>query len=515
MKLKYLFGLLLSALFFVGCSDEDNTLGSLGNIVLDKTYVTIPLSGGSETINITASDSWTLSELPEWLTANVTSGAAGETEVTFSAAASEYGREQEIEISIGDYKQFLLVRQGSLDASVATCAEVLAGVDGKTYRIKGAVKNISNETYGNYYINDGTGEVYIYGTLNKDGETKKFSELGIEEGDVVEVEGPKKTYGSTVELVDVTVISITKTLVTLLSSDTTIAQSGGELNVRLAYKGSGVYPEISSECSDWIHYASTEYIAGKEDFSGKDEDTVVVKFNIAENTGDQRTGEIKFNSSNSSNASSVTYTFHQNGVSGTAEKPYTVAEAVKAAQTGTGEVYVKGIVCSVPSISTSYGNAGYYISDDGTETNMLQIYRGYYLNGEKFTAEDQLKQGDEVVLVGKLSVYKEQAQMGQGGYIYTMSSLVNYVLNYGTDGNTYRLKGTVTSIKNDKYGNWYLKDDTGEVYIYGTLDADGNTANFTSLDIEEGDIVEVEGPKKTYNGTVELVNVTVLSITKK
>ena len=65
------------------------------------------------------------------------------------------------------------------------------------------------------------------------------------------------------------------------------------------------------------------------------------------------------------------------------------------------------------------------------------------------------------------------------------------------------------------YGNWMLKDATGEILIYGTLDAEGKTKNFSSLGIEVGDIVTVEGPKKTYNTTVELVDVKVIAIEKK
>lgn len=84
----------------------------------------------------------------------------------------------------------------------------------------------------------------------------------------------------------------------------------------------------------------------------------------------------------------------------------------------------------------------------------------------------------------------------------------------GTDGTVYHIKGTCTEIKNTLYGNWMLKDETGEVLIYGTLDAQGNTKNFSSLGIEVGDVVEVYGPRKDYNGTIELVDVTVLSITK-
>ena len=87
------------------------------------------------------------------------------------------------------------------------------------------------------------------------------------------------------------------------------------------------------------------------------------------------------------------------------------------------------------------------------------------------------------------------------------------VNNNGVDGKVYRVKGTCTSIANTQYGNWYLTDDTGTVYIYGTL-YNGATQQFTKLGLEVGDIVTVEGPRKNYNGTIELVDVTVLEIEK-
>jgi RPA family protein len=87
------------------------------------------------------------------------------------------------------------------------------------------------------------------------------------------------------------------------------------------------------------------------------------------------------------------------------------------------------------------------------------------------------------------------------------------VNNNGVDGKVYRVKGTCTSIANTQYGNWYLQDETGTVYVYGTL-YNGATQQFTKLGLEVGDIVTVEGPRKNYNGTIELVDVTVLEIEK-
>lgn len=84
----------------------------------------------------------------------------------------------------------------------------------------------------------------------------------------------------------------------------------------------------------------------------------------------------------------------------------------------------------------------------------------------------------------------------------------------GADNSYYRCTGYVAAITNTTYGNFYLKDYSGELYVYGTLDAEGNTRNFLSLGIEEGDIVTVSGPKTTYASITELVDVTVENIIK-
>ena len=121
-----------------------------------------------------------------WLSVDKMAGAAGETVLTFSADSVSGGREIELCIKAGLNSQFVKVRQGSMEASSATCAEVIAGPDGKTYRVKGVCTKIANPDYGNWYLNDGTGEVYVYGTLDKDGKTKNYASWGMEVGDVVE-----------------------------------------------------------------------------------------------------------------------------------------------------------------------------------------------------------------------------------------------------------------------------------------------------------------------------------------
>ena len=90
-----------------------------------------------------------------------------------------------------------------------------------------------------------------------------------------------------------------------------------------------------------------------------------------------------------------------------------VAEAVamiKANTMGTKAYYVKGIVCKIQEISPSYGNATFWISDDGSfkgdNNNELQIYRGLWKDGSAFKTGDEFSVGDEMVIKGVLVDYK-------------------------------------------------------------------------------------------------------------
>ena len=86
------------------------------------------------------------------------------------------------------------------------------------------------------------------------------------------------------------------------------------------------------------------------------------------------------------------------------------------------DVYVSGIVSTVSEIETSnFGNATYNISVDGTTNSELIIFRGYYLGGAKFTATDQLKVGDKVVVCGKLIKFYEKSEMAQGNKLISLN----------------------------------------------------------------------------------------------
>lgn len=94
-----------------------------------------------------------------------------------------------------------------------------------------------------------------------------------------------------------------------------------------------------------------------------------------------------------------------NANDGSAEHPYTVAEARFAidSKEGVTGVYAKGIVSRVVTpLNPAYGNITYCISDDGYMGNELQVYRGFSYNGEWFTSDYDIIEGDEVVVYGNL-----------------------------------------------------------------------------------------------------------------
>lgn len=112
---------------------------------------------------------------------------------------------------------------------------------------------------------------------------------------------------------------------------------------------------------------------------------------------------------------------------GSAANPYTASQAFeiasKMSDTATlTDVYVKGVITEITEISTSYGNATYIIADEPGGEVTLTIYRGMWFNGEKFTKEDQLKVGDEVVVLGNLINYKgDTPEMAQRNQIVSLN----------------------------------------------------------------------------------------------
>ena len=495
MKLKYFISFFALVALLAGCSDDD-AMTLFDEIQVSSSYVSIDEAGGSNTITLNAKEAWTFDsqELPAWLTVSPMNGGAGETQVTFTAPATLDGRTTVLHVKCADKTQTINVIQGLAVVSPATCAEVNAGPESKTYRVTGTVKSIVNTTYGNWYIEDETGEVYIYGTLDAKGNTKNFLSWGMEVGDIVTVEGPKTVYNGTVELVDVTVINIQKSLVKVEGydpEDATIPVEGGNVAVNLSCKtNNGISVEIPEEAKSWLGIVS---IAGGAE--------PVVTFHANANAGGDRSATVVFKTTDDKGKEyTAQATIYQKGAIVAAS----VAEFLEA-PVGDTQYRITGVITSVAN--ATYGNV--YVRDWSGETYVYGI-------GAKGDFEAAgLKVGDVVTLVGKRGEYKGTAQM-TGAVLEDSKTVTPLTIDEFLDQEDnpnvyYMLTGTITEIANMTYGNLYLEDETNQVYVYGCYPGWGATGDnrknwLETAGITVGDKLSVIGVKSTYNGTPQLAN---------
>ena len=235
---------------------------------------------------------------------------------------------------------------------------------------------------------------------------------------------------------------------------------------------------------------------------------------------------------------------------GSVNNPYTVAQAQEvlaalAPNVKSDEVYAKGKISKIDEVETvQYGNATFYISDTGSEDGQLEVFRCVFLEKEKFTATDQIKVGDEVIICGQLVNYRSSKaaetdpvtpEFTQGCYIYSLNgkmkaeggeqpepqvtkisvaealTAINALADGAKSENSFIVKGYIVGTPE------FQRKDDGTLYgnVNCTIaDEKGGTATLTifraknydnaSFDeetissLKEGDLVEFQGLLQKY-----------------
>lgn len=298
MKFRYfLTSLVALATLFTGCGKQIIG-GDLENISVSNSYVSIPGEGGNAIVEVDAKEAWTL-VIPEkatWLTASPMSGSAGKTTVTFTAGEGINTQEAEVKIKVGSNVQYIKVKQqvGTGEAALITVKEASEAPDGKIVMLEGACVEIEESVkYGDWYLQDETGKIYIYGT-NYEGEKEKgaLEKLGIEIGDIIRVKGEKQLYYGKLELTHVDVLDIRKSLLKVEPAEIKFDKEGTAQNVEVILKGENL--DILKP--DWI--SITNYDVKKS--------IVNIEFTAEPNTGDVRKGEIKFVATSGDDTTTIT-----------------------------------------------------------------------------------------------------------------------------------------------------------------------------------------------------------------
>ena len=234
---------------------------------------------------------------------------------------------------------------------------------------------------------------------------------------------------------------------------------------------------------------------------------------------------------------------------GTLEDPFNALGAVNAVKNfkwvsneefdKTGEVYVKGKISRIAANGTfteggTYGNASFYISEDGTENGEFYCFRILYLGNKRFASgQTDIKVGDEVIVCGCLMNYRGNTPETVSGeaYLYSLNGKTDggssggggggsgeakavtiAEFNAAEESNTqvYELVGTIGGSINTTYGNFDLTDETGTVYVYGlTAKETGygakNDQSYASLNLKKDDKIKIRGYRGSYNGKIEVM----------
>ena len=486
MKLRNIFtALAVAALTFVGCQQEERFLDE---VQVSQSTVAISVDGGSAKITVDATAEWKFANVPEWLTVNPSSGAAGTADVTFTAEATKETREVLLDLVCAGATQQVTVLQmaAKVEVPITDCATVLAENNvGKIYKCKGTVTDLTNyDKYGCFYINDGTAQVYVYGSMNP----KQFAP---EVGDIIEFEGPWTSYGN---FDDVTILSLEKSLIKLekvIPADA-LPKDGGVATVLLTVKDGDLEIEIPEADKTWLTAGEPESVGGM---------TSVELTAAANEKGARKTTvTFKVNVDGKDYFSMV----EVNQLGAIAE--VSVADFL-AAPEGTALYKLTGKVANLQA--GDYGN--FDLVDATGKVYVYGLTATQVEKNDKSFPTLGIKEGDIVILIGTRTSYKDTPQVGGPAYYvshvgHTESTVADFLAQSVAADKWYKLSGTVTNLQTGDYGNFDLVDETGSVYVYGLTVApvEKNDKSFPTLGIKEGDKVTLVGTRAEHKGTAQV-----------
>ena len=526
MKFKALFAALVAGAALVTSCEQPFEPTYLDAIKVSSSYVAIPEEGGSVEITLNATGDWNITGVGtgdkeiDWVTVTPMSGQAGEDIVlTFSAEANDSGRQGSIYINVGNQQQVINLIQGLVTAQTVPVSQVIEDVNngtvGKLYRVTGIATAIANTSYGNWYLNDGTGEIYIYGTVNASG-SYDWESFDIEVGDEVTVEGRSVLYNNTtLEFIDALWISTNKSLIKVASTqpeNAVIPIEGGEFSVTLENKGNGISVEVPEEVKSWISLVSI----------GGTTSNPVVTFRAEANPGIDRPATLTFITHNDPDPEkdeelkeySISADFTQDGVITDVK-----VEDLDALADGLARYRLQGTL-------SQDEEGDIYLTDYTGNALVYEVVPALDEDGEELDAWESLgvEVGDVVSLVARKSSYKNDPQLVAARVeevvLKPTAATVAEFLAAAEDDTWYLLRGEVSDLTNTKYGNFDLVDETGSVYTYGLetgygYDGSSSQGQFASLDVAAGDTLTIVGRRSSYKGEAQVADAFFVKVDKK
>lgn len=556
MKLRNLFVGAVAAVFaLAGCQEKEQNLGT-PDISISANELTFDVEGGEQALTVNATRDWKVETDADWVVVDPAKGEASADDQTVTVTVLEntgMDRSADLKFTIGMKSKYLTVNQAGPGGSAEALIVYANDLDG------GKVEKI-----GNYWPYLDQSDVWRNekgtGIDNLQYTSKDVSIRSVSSTNNLFFPAAKTDASFSIQNLE---------LGSVTSLQLTFDASHGSTNgYKKTFSNEEFKVYVSKDNAKWVELSydlavksDNEFDEATARFTVADTDKLSIGFkhpiasadayrltNIVLSVYDgQDATAIDFSKAidmdfgtvvgSGSGSNPGTGDLPEGTGEGTLDSPYDAAKATKVASAlADGEtkagVYVKGIVKSFKDVSSiaQYGNISYYITDADGVANFY-VFRGKYLDNAKFTSEDQLKIGDEVVVYGDLVNYMGNTpELAQGNYIVSLNSstgggnsgsgetpsidkptslvkaTVAEFLAAAEDDTWYELTGEIVSIETgNAYGNFTIKDATGEVYIYGMTSkwVGSNDKSFASLGLKETDIVTLGTLRGSYNGQAQ------------
>lgn len=529
MKLKNLFlgSFALTAMLFAqSCDDKNDGPTGAPSIELSTQTLDFKKDGGSKTIKLTATRDWNVTNVPDWIAVDPKSGNPAENkEVTVTVLENTgMDRSQDIKFTIGfdgktltvnqkgtgsaaevvvyhnDFDKELAVKGSSgwttyLDAFDGWKNETGSGISTVEYAFSGmsARTNSSGTSNSQYSDYSGSGKNYLWFAKDNYFHVKNIT---LPEGKT----NYTISFGSERNLYDVDDNTFVPTeFLVYISND-------GSKWVELKYEfpkglknrrwdlASSTFTVPSGTKSLHIYIKATlasAYLMDDLDLSVAASAGTVIDFSKGIDLG---TG-----------GSTGGGDTPEPGTDYTKAESKTVAEFIAAANKST-YYKLKGTV--------SKFNPTYCSFDLTDETGTIYVY-----SVADKSAWSAVKDGGIVEIAGLYDYFatKSQHEVVKAQFLsfteatapveIVNATVAEFIAAEKSVTKKYRVSGTITEIQNPTYGNLKLRDDTGEVLIYGVKkDKDAANTSFSELGAEVGDKLTVVGFRDEYSGTIEMTS---------
>ena len=483
MKFQRLFySVLAAAALLVSCK-ETKEEPSLPSLAVSQTELSVEQGGGSATVTVTSNRPWSITTNADWLAFNPTQGGASDAPVNVTVTAlpnNASDRTATFNVKTDfDYRTVTVTQPGPKGVDPTQTATGKGTVD-DPYNVLAAIQAVSNLTWTSNDDYQATGVVYVIGKISRISENGTFTQGG--------------SFGN---------------------ASFYISADGSTNNEFQVYRT--------------LYLGNKKYKSGQTDIKVGDEVVICGKLmNYKGNTPETVSNDSYVYSINGETSGGGGSEAVAKG-SGTLEDPYNPAGAAAAVANlkwtsntdyeTTDNVYVKGIISRIASKGTytesgSYGNATFFISEDGKEADEFEVFHALYLGNKKYEeGKTDIKVGDEVILYGKLMNYHGNTPetVSNGAYLYSLNGVsegeeqidpseyenapaktVDEFIKAADKDNYYKLTGTVSGF-NSSYCSFDLTDDSGSIYVYNVA----NKADWSSK-ISNGGKVTLAGKYDFY-----------------